>query len=99
MPPNKAAALAYLDNGGPLPRRSAQAIVIRGGLPEPDVMIYKVSFWAASGSSGQLDISSGSKRPQPFVSADIGEIEATCTTAVSDCYVAVRVPILMWWAL
>ena len=43
MPPNKAAALAYLDAGGPPPRRSAQAIVIRGALASPDVMAYKVT--------------------------------------------------------
>lgn len=43
MPPDKTAALNYLDNGGPAPARYANAIVLRGAQEMPDVMEYMVS--------------------------------------------------------
>lgn len=42
FPVNKAEALAYLDQGGPLPDRYAKVIAIRGAHVPPDVMEYKV---------------------------------------------------------
>lgn len=44
FPVNKAEALAYLDEGGPLPGRYAKVIAIRGAHAPPDVMEYKVCF-------------------------------------------------------
>ena len=44
LPPNKAAALAHLDLGGPPPGRFARVIVIRGAQIVPDVMEYKVTM-------------------------------------------------------
>lgn len=45
-PANKKEALAYLDEGGPLPNRYAKVIVVRGSVP--DVMEYKVSLLTKS---------------------------------------------------
>ena len=42
FPVNKAEALAYLDEGGPLPARYAKVIAVRGAHSPPDVMEYKV---------------------------------------------------------
>lgn len=41
-PINKAAALRYLDDGGPPPERYATVIAVRGANVPPDVMEYKV---------------------------------------------------------
>lgn len=43
FPVNKAAALAYLDAGGPVPARYAKVIAVRGAHSPPDVMEYKVN--------------------------------------------------------
>ena len=40
-PPNKTEALAYLDGGGPKPKRYANVVGIRGAEDVPDVMEYK----------------------------------------------------------
>lgn len=42
-PVDKAAALAYLDEGGPAPERFARVIAVRGASTPPDVMEYKAS--------------------------------------------------------
>ena len=42
FPVNKGEALNYLDLGGPLPKRFAKVIGVRGAREPPDVMEYRV---------------------------------------------------------
>lgn len=43
LPPPKAAALAFLDAGGPAPRRYARAIVFKGAATPRHIQEYKAS--------------------------------------------------------
>ena len=60
-PVNKGEALKYLDENGPLPKRFATVIAVRGAEEPPDVMEYKASV-PRNALMTQLDTAHARKR-------------------------------------
>ncbi|NXF41813.1 AOC1 oxidase, partial [Nyctibius bracteatus] len=73
LPPKKRAALRYLDQGGPRPRRQARAVVFFGGQAEPNVTEFAVGPLPRPSSYRPLRFKGG--RAVPFASRPMTQLE------------------------